>query len=233
MTVSERSDDAVATAVRRARTARTARRVLAVPFWSLLALCVVAWPLADVASPGGAWNAVRVLATILLVPVAVARAVPTTRFLRLRDRDGAARRGAGCVVAVGLFLGTFVLTGAALVLGPELTPTVAVTATVAECHNGLGRGSTRECTGNWIADGTTVSGRTLPVAGTPGGTVRIMVRRDDAYSAFAPLTGNRRALGAGLGAAGVVLLGTALYALATRTRQVRRQIDDALAAVTP
>ncbi|GAA1888145.1 hypothetical protein [Streptantibioticus ferralitis] len=107
----------------------------------------------------------------------MARAASTSRFLRLRDRDGAARRSVGCVVAFGLFLGTFLLTGAAVVLAPELTPTVAVPATVAECHYGPGRANTLECSGGWTADGTAVSGQTLPVTGTPGATARVMVRR--------------------------------------------------------
>ena len=228
MAISEQDDGGVLTAVRRARTARMVRRVLALPFWSLLALCVVAWPMANVSSHDRAWNAARILGTVVLVPVALARTVPTSRFLRLRARDSAARRSIGCVVAFGLFLGTFLLTVAAVVLAPALTPTVAVTASVTECHYGPGRGNTRECTGSWTADGTAVGGRTLPVTGVPGGTVRIMVRRDDAYAAFTPLTGGRQALGAGLGVLGVGVLGAVLYGLVMHTCRVRRHINEVI-----
>ena len=53
-----------------------------------------------------------------------------------------------------------------------------------------------------------------------------MVRRDDAYAAFAPLARGRQALGAGLGVAGVGVLGAVLYRLMTHTRQVRRHINE-------
>jgi hypothetical protein len=234
MTASERGDvvsgmrgSGVSDQARRAGTARTVRRVLAVPFWALLAICVVSWPCASV-MPDGVWNVARTLGTLLLTPVATARAIATSRFLGPLDRIDPGGRGMGCVVSVGLFFGTFLFMGAAEFLAPALTPTVAVTATVAECHPGVGRGATVACTGSWTADGTTVTGRPLPLAGTPGGTERFLVRRDDAHATFVPLTGRSEALGAGLGVGGAVILGAGVFGLVKHTRLVRRRIDDVL-----
>jgi hypothetical protein len=121
----------VPAAMREVRTARTIRRILAVPFWALLVLCLVSWPYGSVV-PSGAWKWAGVLGPVPLVPVAAAR---TIRFLGVvRGRNGASLFGPGCNVALRLFFGTCLLTAAADVLAPMLVPTTAVTATVAECH---------------------------------------------------------------------------------------------------
>ncbi|MEZ0067850.1 hypothetical protein ABIA32_003866 [Streptacidiphilus sp. MAP12-20] len=214
----------------RARKARTFRRVLAVPFWALLALSITSWPITAI-KPDSAWTFGQILGTLLLAPTALLRAIPTGLFL---NATPGTRRGIGCGTGFGLFLGTFLLTFAANVFGPVLTPTVAVTATVAECHRDTGQGHhPLKCSGSWTADGTTVRDRQLPVEGTPGSTVSIQVRADDPYTAFAPLTGGREAFGAGLGLAGSVVTGASLLALATHTRQVNRRLRQTIASGTP
>ncbi|WP_037913267.1 hypothetical protein [Actinacidiphila yeochonensis] len=230
MAVSPRGGGAAPDAARRARAARAVRRALAVPFWALPALSVVAWPLENVAPHPAVWTASGMPGPPLPAAVAVARAVATSRFLGPWDGDAAARVGAGCVLPFVLLLAALLLTGAANVLAPALTRTTAVEATVAECHDGPGRGGTHQCTGSWTVAGTAVSGRLLPVAGRPGGTVRVLVHRDDPYSASAPLAPGRTVGGAGLGVAGAVALGAAVHGLARDARRVRGGIVGVVAA---
>jgi hypothetical protein len=69
---------------------------------------------------------------------------------------------------------------------------------------------------------------TLPVVGTPGGTVRILLSREAGYVVYAPLSGDRRALGGALGVAGPAVLGRTLQGLVANTRRIRRSMDKML-----
>ncbi|MGI5466258.1 hypothetical protein [Streptomyces sp. CA-132043] len=94
-------------AARKARVARMLRRIFAVPFWALLGLCIVSWPVGEV-YPATAWNVARFLAPVLLIPVTLIRAIPTMRVVGLSHyRSRRYSRRPGCLVGFGFFFGSW------------------------------------------------------------------------------------------------------------------------------
>lgn len=215
-------------AARKARVARMTRWVLAVPFWGLLALTIVSWPVGTVV-PNAGWNAAKFLSPILLVPIVLIRAILTTRVLGFsRHRIAPVDGPPGCVVGFGLLAGVMCLAGAANFLAPALAPTTQANAMVTKCHPSSD-GDTVVCIGNWTVNGIRETGRTLPVSARPGSTVPIMVSQVAADVAYAPLSDSRRALGAGSGVLGVAVTGASLFGLIRSGLRIRRGLDDVIA----
>lgn len=230
MSVYEQGGQALPTekAARKARVARMLRRILAVPFWVLLALFVLSWPLGEIYPTTGG-NAARFLAPILLIPITLIRAMPTTRVVGLSHyRQSRYSRRPGCLVGFGFFCGVFVLTGAANVLAPALVPTVPVNAEVTKCHRAAG-GEGVDCFGSWTVNGTRETDQTLPVSASPGSTVRVEVSKVDDGVAYAQLSGGRRAMGMVVGAAGALVTGASLFELTSARGRIRRRLDDVIA----
>jgi hypothetical protein len=197
--------------------------VLGVPFWVLLGCSVVFQPLSQLL-PGAGTTAVQLLAPLLLLVVAPLRAIPTQRFLSAMRP---VRIGVGCGGVLALGLSAFLLIATANMLAPAVVATRPATATVAECHHGAGKGHALECTGTWPVPGGTTT-QTLPVTGTPGGTVAIVVRADNPAFAYAPLSAGREVGAGALGLGGLALLGLGAAALAAHSRRVDSLLREAL-----
>ncbi|WP_433854547.1 hypothetical protein [Streptomyces kronopolitis] len=215
-------------AARKARVARLLRRLLAVPFWALLALFLVSWPVGEVDAATG-WHVARFLAPLLLLPITLLWTMPTTRVVGLSPyRNRRFRPGPGCLVACGFLFGVVALSAAANILAPALVPTIPVNATVTECHADAAREGS-ECFGSWTVNHTRERGRTLPVTAPPGSTLRIDVSEVDGGIAYAPLSGGRQVLGVAVGAVGVLVTGAGLYELIATRGRIRRGLDDVIA----
>ncbi|MEV6566974.1 hypothetical protein [Streptomyces kronopolitis] len=215
-------------AARKARVARMLRRLLAVPFWALLALFLVSWPVGEVDATTG-WHVARFLAPLLLLPITLLRTMPTTRAVGLSHyRNRRFRRRPGWLVACGFLFGVVALSAATNILAPALVPTIPVNATVTRCHADAAREGS-ECFGSWTVNGTREVGRTLPVTAPPGSTLRINVSQEDAGLAYAPLSGGRQVLGVAVAAVGVLVTGAGLYELLATRGRIRRGLDDVIA----
>lgn len=215
-------------AARKARVARRLRRILAVPFWALLVLFIVSWPVGEI-HPTTGGNVARFLAPILLIPITLVRAMPTTRVVGLSHYRGPRfRRRPGCLVGFGVLFGVFALAGAANVLAPALVPTIPVNAKVTKCHVDAG-GDDVDCFGNWTVNGIRETGQALPVSARTGSTVRIQVSQVAPHVAYARLSGGREALGVVVGAVGVLVTGASLFELAVARGRIRRGLDDVIA----
>lgn len=214
-------------AARKARVARMLRRILSVPFWALLALSIVSWPVGEL-HPTTGWNVARFLAPTLLVPITLIRAMPTTRVVGLSHyRSPRFSRRPGCLVGFGVFCGVFALSGAANVLAPALVPAIPVNAKVTKCHADAG-GEGTDCFGNWTVNGIHQNGQKLPVSAQPGSTVRILVSQVDTHVTYARLSDGREVLGVVVGAVGVLVTGASLFELIATRGRIRRGLDDVI-----
>lgn len=218
-------------AARKARVARGLRRAFALPFWALLTLCIVSWPAGSLCPTTG-WYLARFLSPVLLIPVTLIRALPTTRVIGFSHyKNDHLRRRPGCLVAFGLFAGVFLLDGAASCLAPALVATTPANAQVTKCTTGKGGPNhySVTCEGNWTVNGVRETGQGLPVVGRPGTTVRIRVSRLSPDTAYGELSGSRAAMGVAFAVGGVLLTGAGLYLLVAPRDRIRRALDDVIA----